>query len=71
MQKEMAAMRKAIEGSADIPAEKRQMMEGHMGRMQQQMQGMQDQCRRMGGMMGMGEMEGSGGKQGMGAPSRE
>lgn len=44
MQKEMAAMRQAIEGSADIPAERRQMVEQHMGRMQGNWQHMRDQC---------------------------
>lgn len=44
MQKEMAAMRKTIESSADIPAEKRQMMGQHMGQMEKNWQGMHDQC---------------------------
>lgn len=44
MQKEMAAMRQALEGSGDIPAEKRQMMQQHMGGMQKHWKGMHDQC---------------------------
>ncbi len=44
MQKEMAAMRKTIESSADIPAEKREMMGRHMGQMEKNWKGMHDQC---------------------------
>lgn len=44
MQKEMGEMRKVLEGSGDIPAEKRQTMEQHMGMMQKHWQQMHDQC---------------------------
>jgi hypothetical protein len=44
MQQEMAAMRKAIEGSGDIPAERRPMMQQHMGQMEKHWQQMHDQC---------------------------
>ena len=44
MQKELAAMRKAIEGSGDSPAQQRPMMQQHMGAMQNHWQQMHDQC---------------------------
>jgi hypothetical protein len=44
MQKEMATMRKVLEGSGDIPAEKRQMMRQNMSQMGKHWQQMHDQC---------------------------